>query len=246
VAINSQLQSCTVSEVAAMIEGAMHHRTEMDDEANYVNSHGQSEIGVRYHSTAGFDLKSRLTRINVTKLYVPDAELRGSRPRPGADAVPPRPDPLDLIEQQYDHLIKYAPRSTVAPRPPTRSCVAGQRCRLDLRKRWPVPPVKRTFSVTERPALRPSGLPTGDRCSGFGVCGGPRWGKSGVVGLGRPWERRFTMLGLLVLLLIVWLVAVVLGVVIKGLFWLVIIGAILFVATGVIGFVKREALGRKR
>jgi hypothetical protein len=54
------------------------------------------------------------------------------------------------------------------------------------------------------------------------------------------------MLGLLVLLLVVWLVAVVLGVVIKGLFWLVVIGAILFVATGVIGFAKREALGRKR
>jgi hypothetical protein len=54
------------------------------------------------------------------------------------------------------------------------------------------------------------------------------------------------MLGLLALLLIVWLVVVVLGIAIKGLFWLVIIGAILFVATGVIGFVKREALGRKR
>jgi hypothetical protein len=54
------------------------------------------------------------------------------------------------------------------------------------------------------------------------------------------------MVGLLALLLVVWLVVVVLGIAIKGLFWLVIIGAILFVATGVIGFVKREALGRKR
>ncbi|HEY3752599.1 MAG TPA: hypothetical protein VGL80_25735 [Pseudonocardiaceae bacterium] len=54
------------------------------------------------------------------------------------------------------------------------------------------------------------------------------------------------MLGLLALFLIVWLVVVVLGIAIKGLFWLVIVGVILFVATGVIGFVKREALGRKR
>lgn len=53
------------------------------------------------------------------------------------------------------------------------------------------------------------------------------------------------MLGILVLFLVVWLVVVVLGIAIKGLFWLVIIGAVLFVATGVIGFVKREALGRK-
>jgi hypothetical protein len=54
------------------------------------------------------------------------------------------------------------------------------------------------------------------------------------------------MLGLVALFLIVWLVVVVLGIAIKGLFWLVIVGAILFIATGVIGFVKREALGRKR
>lgn len=54
------------------------------------------------------------------------------------------------------------------------------------------------------------------------------------------------MLGLLVLFLVVWLVVVVLGIAIKGLFWLVVIGAILFVVTGVIGFVKREALSRKR
>ncbi|HEY0806025.1 MAG TPA: hypothetical protein VGD84_13205 [Pseudonocardiaceae bacterium] len=52
------------------------------------------------------------------------------------------------------------------------------------------------------------------------------------------------MIGLLALLLLVWLACVVVGVVIKGLFWLLIIGAILFVATGIIGFVKREALRR--
>ena len=52
------------------------------------------------------------------------------------------------------------------------------------------------------------------------------------------------MIGLLAVLLLVWLVCVVVGVVIKGLFWLLIVGVILFVATGVIGFVKREALRR--
>jgi len=41
VSINSQLISCTASEVAAMIvEGAMHHRTEMAVQANDVDSHG--------------------------------------------------------------------------------------------------------------------------------------------------------------------------------------------------------------
>lgn len=54
------------------------------------------------------------------------------------------------------------------------------------------------------------------------------------------------MIGLLILLLLVWLACIVVGVVIKGLFWLLIIGVVLFVATGVVGFVKREALGRGR
>jgi hypothetical protein len=52
------------------------------------------------------------------------------------------------------------------------------------------------------------------------------------------------MIGLLAVLLLVWLVCVVVGVVVKGLFWLLIVGVVLFVATGVIGFVKREALRR--
>ncbi|SFW85315.1 hypothetical protein [Amycolatopsis australiensis] len=52
-------------------------------------------------------------------------------------------------------------------------------------------------------------------------------------------------MGLLIGLLVIWAVLVVLGIVIKGLFWLIIVGAVLFVATAVIGFVKREALGRR-
>ncbi|MEV6823821.1 hypothetical protein [Amycolatopsis sp. NPDC051102] len=49
-------------------------------------------------------------------------------------------------------------------------------------------------------------------------------------------------MGLLVGLLVIWAILVVLGIVIKGLFWLVIVGAVLFVATGVIGFVRRKAV----
>ena len=48
------------------------------------------------------------------------------------------------------------------------------------------------------------------------------------------------MLGLILLLLVVWLVLAVLGLVIKGLFWLFIIGLILFVATGIFGWVRRR------
>jgi len=48
------------------------------------------------------------------------------------------------------------------------------------------------------------------------------------------------MLGLILLLLIIWLVLAVLGLVVKGLFWLFIIGLILFVATGIFGWVRRR------
>jgi hypothetical protein len=48
------------------------------------------------------------------------------------------------------------------------------------------------------------------------------------------------MVGLLVALLIIWAVLAVLGIVVKGLFWLFIVGLILFVATGVWGWVRRR------
>jgi hypothetical protein len=52
------------------------------------------------------------------------------------------------------------------------------------------------------------------------------------------------MLALIGLLLVVWLVCVVLGAMVKGLAWLLILGVVLFVATAVVGWVKREALRR--
>ncbi|WP_329056253.1 hypothetical protein OG738_21935 [Amycolatopsis sp. NBC_01488] len=53
-------------------------------------------------------------------------------------------------------------------------------------------------------------------------------------------------MGFLVGLLVVWAALVVLGMVVKGLFWLMIVGAVLFVATGVVGIVKRGALSARR
>jgi hypothetical protein len=52
------------------------------------------------------------------------------------------------------------------------------------------------------------------------------------------------MLGFLGLLLLIWIAFIVIGALIKGLFWLIIIGIVLFVATLLYGWVKREALKR--
>ncbi|WP_198347958.1 hypothetical protein [Plantactinospora sp. KBS50] len=48
------------------------------------------------------------------------------------------------------------------------------------------------------------------------------------------------MIALIVALLVVWLVLVVVGLVIKGLFWLFVVGAILFVVTGIVGWFRRR------
>jgi TnpA family transposase len=56
----------------------------------------------------GFDLKPRLKRINHTKLYLPDTELRGRIPDLGPVLSRRGPVRWDLIAQQYDQLIKYA------------------------------------------------------------------------------------------------------------------------------------------
>jgi hypothetical protein len=47
------------------------------------------------------------------------------------------------------------------------------------------------------------------------------------------------MVGLVVTLLVIWLVLTILGLAIKGLFWLFVIGLILFVATALFGWVRR-------
>ena len=52
------------------------------------------------------------------------------------------------------------------------------------------------------------------------------------------------MLGWLLLLLVVWVALMVIGAVIEGLFWLVVIGAVLFVATSLYGWTKRRSTTR--
>ena len=52
------------------------------------------------------------------------------------------------------------------------------------------------------------------------------------------------MIGLLVVLLVVWVVVAVLGFTIHGLIWLAIVGVILFVVTGALGWTRRNSIRR--
>ena len=48
------------------------------------------------------------------------------------------------------------------------------------------------------------------------------------------------MLGFLALLLVIWVALVVIGAVIKGLFWLAVVGVVLFLATAAFGWMRRR------
>lgn len=105
-AVHSQLISCSASEVAAMVEGAMRHDTVMDVQANYTDSHGQSEIGFAITRLLEFDLLPRIKRINRARLYLPDPGARDAYPQ----LLPAltRPIRWPLVAEQYDQMIKYA------------------------------------------------------------------------------------------------------------------------------------------
>lgn len=106
VVIHSQLLNCSASEVHAMVEGAIHHGTEMAVESNYVDTHGQSEIGFGITKLLGFDLLPRIKRINKVKLYRPAAGEAGLWPSLGPAMT--RPIRWDSIAEQYDQMLKYA------------------------------------------------------------------------------------------------------------------------------------------
>jgi TnpA family transposase len=106
VVIHSQRLNCSASEVHAMVDGAIRHGTEMQVEANYVDSHGQSEIGFGITKLLGFDLLPRIKRINKVKLYRPTAGEPDASP--GLAPAMTRPIRWDRIAEQYDQMVKYA------------------------------------------------------------------------------------------------------------------------------------------
>ncbi len=67
--VYSQLKSCSSSEVAAMIEGLLRHQSIMEIDGNYVDSHGQSEIGFAFTELLGDRL---LKRIGAQRLNTPE------------------------------------------------------------------------------------------------------------------------------------------------------------------------------
>ena len=142
-----------------MVEGAMRHGTTMEVEGNYVDSHGQSEIGFGITRLLGFDLLPRIKRINKVELYRPAAGEPDAYPRLAPALT--RPIRWDLIAQQYDQMIKYA----TAIRTGTASTEAI--LRRFTRPTPPIPPTRRCSrsAAPRRPSSSPATCATGT-CNG--------------------------------------------------------------------------------
>jgi len=104
--VHSQTLRASASKVHAMVEGAIRHGTTMKVEGNYVDTHGQSEIGFGITRLLGFDLLPRIKQINKVRLYRPVAGQPDAYPLLAPALT--RPIRWDLVEQNYDQMIKYA------------------------------------------------------------------------------------------------------------------------------------------
>ena len=104
--VHSQTLRASASEVHAMVEGAIRHGTTMKVEGNYVDTHGQSEIGFGITRLLGFDLLPRIKQINKVRLYRPATGQPDAYPQLAPALT--RPIRWDLVEQNYDQMIKYA------------------------------------------------------------------------------------------------------------------------------------------
>ena len=105
VCIYSQLKAPSSSEVSAMIEGVLRHDTEMNVEKQYVDTHGQSEVGFAFCYPLGFALLPRLKNLKKQRLYRPQS----AAPENFANLQPilTRPINWEIMEQQYNELIKF-------------------------------------------------------------------------------------------------------------------------------------------
>lgn len=107
VCIYSQLKSCSASEVAAMIEGLMRHSADARIDRNYTDTHGASIVAFAFSYLLGFRLLPRLKNVGSVRMYRPAAG-REEDPWPRLERVLTRPIRWELIERQYDQIVKYA------------------------------------------------------------------------------------------------------------------------------------------
>ncbi len=104
ICVYSQMKACTSSEVASMLQGIMDQETAMEIESQYVDSHGQSELGFAISYLEQFDLLPRYKTIGNQKLYLPSDDFQIKNIK----EITTRAINWELIEEQYSEMIKHA------------------------------------------------------------------------------------------------------------------------------------------
>lgn len=103
ICVYSQMKTCNSSEVASMLQGIMSQETEMEIESQYVDSHGQSELGFALSYLEQFDLLPRYKTIDNQKLYLPTDDFQINNIK----EITTRTINWELIEEQYNEMIKH-------------------------------------------------------------------------------------------------------------------------------------------
>jgi TnpA family transposase len=105
----------------------------MEVEKNYGDTHRQSEVSFAFCYLLGFELLPRLKHLKKQRLYRPHKQGEGE-PYVNVQAILTRPIAWELIEAQFDAMIKFATALRL-----------GQRTRnpygtfmLDISKRLPL------------------------------------------------------------------------------------------------------------
>lgn len=104
--IYSQLKAPSSSEVASMIEGVLRHCTEQQVDRNYVDTHGQSEVGFAFCRLLGFQLMPRLKNLPKQRLRL--SFIEDAARYPNLRAILGKAINWKLIREQYDEMVKYA------------------------------------------------------------------------------------------------------------------------------------------
>lgn len=89
-----------------MIEGVLRHCTTMQVDRNYVDTHGQSEVGFAFCHLLGFQLMPPFKNLHEQKLCLPEEGTADNYPH--LEPVLSKPINWALIIRQYDEMVKYA------------------------------------------------------------------------------------------------------------------------------------------
>ena len=104
--IFSQIKSVSSSEVSAMIKGALNHCADMSVKKNYVDTHGQSEVGFAFSFLLGFMLMPRFANLSRQKLY--QCELGDYQRYTNLQEILTDTIKWDSIKIEYPQMVKYA------------------------------------------------------------------------------------------------------------------------------------------